>query len=123
MAQSHDRNHRKISDELVPEHSRITNLLTWKGYIFIGSLLFIVFYWMIPAWLNQELSTLQNSTARPIAEALFMRRIDWIRSAGILFGLICIFFATRNYLSTRSVSKCCGCNIRFFSRLFSKLID
>jgi hypothetical protein len=123
MTKCHDQCQRKIPDELAPVHSRITNVLSWKGYICLGSLLFIVFFWMIPVWLNHELSTLQYSTVRPIAETLFMRRSHWIQSAGIALGSICIFLAVRNYLSTRSVSKSGGSNIRFFSRLFAKLID
>jgi hypothetical protein len=78
---------------------------------------------MIPSWLNHELSTLHNSTIRPIAETLFMRRIHWIQLAGIALGSIFIFFAIRNYFSNQSISKGSGSNINFFSRLFAKLID
>jgi len=123
MTKSHDRKNRKISEKLSSDNSRITNIFTWKGYIFLGSLLFMIFYWMIPAWLNNELSTLQNSTIRPIAEALFMRRIHWIQLAGIAFSSICILFAIRNYLLNRSIIKSGASNINFFSRLFAKLID
>jgi len=91
MTQSHDRKNMKISDALSSENSHITYIFTWRGYIFLGSLLFMIFYWMIPSWLNHELSTLHNSTIRPIAETLFMRRIHWIQLAGIALGSIFIF--------------------------------
>ena len=123
MSQSHDRKNLKISDELSSGSLHITNVLSWRGYIFLGSLLFMIFYWMIPAWLNRELSTLQNSAIRPIAEALLMRRIHWIQLAGIALGSACTFFAIRNYFFMRSISKSSGSNINFFSRLFAKLID
>ena len=127
MTKSHDRKNRKISEKLSSDNSHITNIFTWKGYIFLGSLLFMIFYWMIPAWLNNELCTLQNSSIRPIAEALFMRRIHWIQLAGIALGSICTIFAIRNYFFTRSIRKSSseskGDNINFFSRLFTNLID
>jgi hypothetical protein len=105
MPQSHVQKNRKTSDALSSENLPIANTLRWRRYIFLGSLLFMIFDWMIPAWLNHELSTLQNSTLRPIAEALFMRRIHWIQLAGIALGSICIVFAIRNYFSARSISR------------------
>ena len=123
MPENHDRQNREISDELSSGSLHVTNIASWKRYIFLGTLLFMIFYWMIPAWLNHELNTLQTSTIRPIAEALFMRRIHWIQWAGIALGSICVFFAIRNYLAIQSISRSGGSNISFFSRLLAKLID
>lgn len=123
MPQSHVQKNRKTSDALSSENLPIANTLRWRRYIFLGSLLFMIFDWMIPAWLNHELSTLQNSTLRPIAEALFMRRIHWIQLAGIALGSICIVFAIRNYFSARSISRIGRKNTTYLSRLFAKLTD
>lgn len=127
MPQNHDIKIRKKSDARPSERLHVTNTPGWKGYVILGCLLFMIFYWAIPAWLNHELSTLQNSTIRPIAETLFMRRIYWIQSAGIALGSLCIFFAMHNYFSARfikkSISKSGGGNISYFNRLFAKLID
>ena len=123
MPQSHVQKNRKTSDAPSSEHLPIANTLCWRRYLLLGSLLFMIFYWMIPAWLNHELSTLQNSTLRPIAEALFMRRIYWIQLAGIALGSICIVFAIRNYFSARSISSNGRNNTTYLSRLFDKLTD
>lgn len=127
MPQNHDIKIRKKSDARTSERMHITNRRGWKGYVILGCLLLMIFYWLIPAWLNHELSTLQNSTIRPIAETLFMRRIYWIESAGIALGSICIFFGMHNYFSSRaikkSISKSGEGNISYFNRLFAKLID
>jgi len=127
MPENHDRKNRGISDELSSESLHVTNIASWKRYICLGTLLFMIFYWMIPAWLNHELSALQDSTIRPIAKILFIRRIYWIQLAGIVFGSICIAFAIHNYFSyrsiKRSINKNSGNNINFLSRLFARLLD
>jgi hypothetical protein len=122
MTQSHIHKDLKISDARSSENYPIANTLSCRGYILLGILLFMIFYWMIPDWLNHELITLQNNAIRPIAETLFVRRIYWIQLAGIALGLICAFFAIRNYLLTRSISKSGG-NFKFFNRLCAKIID
>ena len=123
MPQSHVQKNRKTSDAPSSENLPIANTFSWRRYLLLGSLLFMIFYCMIPAWLNHELSTLQNSTLRPIAEALFMRRIYWIQLAGIALGSICIVFAIHNYFSARSISSNGRNNTTYLSRLFSKLTD
>ena len=127
MPQNHDISNRKKSDARSSERLHVTNTPGWKGYVILGCLLFMIFYWMIPAWLNHELSTLQHSSIRPIAETLFIRRIYWIQLAGVALSSLCIFFAMRNYFSKRAIRKSIGNsgggNINFFSRLIAKLID
>lgn len=127
MPQNHDIKNREKSDAWPSVNLHITDTPGWKGYIILGCLLFMILYWIIPAWFNHELSTLQNSSMRPIAETLLMRRIYWIQSAGMALGSIFIFFAVRNYFSTRSIRKTIGnigrCNINYFSQLIAKLID
>ena len=127
MDNRHKQKDQTISVDRSPENSGLTNILSWRGYFFLGSLLLMIFCWMIPSWLNYELNTLQNSTMRPIAETLFMRRIDWIQSAGIVLGSICMFLAIINYFFNRSFKKSHGTrggsNINFFSRLITKIID
>jgi hypothetical protein len=126
MPQSPDHKSRKISVAVSADNLRDTNIFTWQAYILVGSLLFMTFYWLVPAWLNHELSTLHHGTVRPIAETLFMRRIHWIQLAGIALGAICIVFAIHNYFSTRlirrSISRCAGSNTNFICRLFVKLM-
>lgn len=108
MPQNHDIKNREKSDARPSVNLHVTNTPGWKGYVILGCLLFMILYWMIPAWLNHELITLQNSSIRPIAETLLMRRICWIQSTGMALGAICIFFAMRNYFSTHCIRKTIG---------------
>lgn len=127
MSKNHDIGNRKKSDARSSVSSHVNNTPGWKGCAILGCLLFMILYWMIPEWLNHELSALRNSSIRPIAATLLMRRIYWIRSAGIALGSVCIFFAVRNYCSARSfrksICKSGGININYFNRLLAKLID
>lgn len=126
MLQSRNYKNREIPDAASSESLHITNISTWRAYILLGSLLFMIFYWVVPAWLNHELSTLHHGSVRPIAETLFMRRIYWIQLAGIALGSICIVFAIRNYFFIypikKPISRKGGSNINFFCRLFAKLM-
>ena len=119
MTLRHDQHQQLLPDNLAPVSSRIHSG-TWKTYIFLGTLLFIFFYLIIPAWLNQELHLLQNNAMRPIAELLLMRRIDWVQWLGITLASLCILLAIRNYVATRPMIRS---EIHFISRLLAKLMD
>ncbi len=126
MYQSRDHANQKFSDTLTSENLRIVHIFSWKSYIFLGALLFAIFYCLVPAWLNHQLIAIHSSTIRPIAETLFVRRIHWIQLTGISLGLICISLAIRNYFVTRSIKRSISIrsksNINFFSRLLAKLM-
>jgi len=118
MTHRHGQHLLPLPDNLAKTRSRISS--TWKTYLFLGTLLFILFYLMIPAWLNQELNLLQNNAIRPIAEPLLMRRIDWIQWLGIILSLVCILLAIRNYVATRSIIRS---EAHFIRRLLAKLMS
>lgn len=126
MHQSRNHANQKFSDTLISENLRIVHIFSWKSYIFLGALLFAIFYCLVPAWLNHQLIAIHSSTIRPIAETLFVRRIHWIQLTGISLGLICISLAIRNYFVTRSIKRSISIrsksNINFFSRLLAKLM-
>lgn len=126
MHQSRNHANQKFSDTLISENLRIVHIFSWKSYIFLGALLFAIFYCLVPAWLNHQLIAIHSSTIRPIAETLFVRRIHWIQLTGISLGLICISLAIHNYFATRSIKRSISIrsksNINFFSRLLAKLM-
>jgi len=127
MHQSRNHANQKFSDTLTSEHLRIAHIFSWKSYILLGSLLFTIFYCLVPAWLNHQLVAIHNSSIRPIAEALFVRRIQWIQLTGICLGLICIALSIRNYFVTHSIKRSTGkrskSKMNVFRRLLAKLMD
>jgi len=123
MAYRRYRRKRSIASEVLSDTSYIANRLSWKGCIIFGILSFVLFYFLIPMWLEQELNSLQDNMFRPVAEVLFARRIHWVQWIGIALGLICTFFAIRNYFSLQLVGRAGERNVSFFSRILAKFLD
>jgi len=127
MHRSRDHANQKLLDVPTSDNLRIAHICSWRSYIFLGSLLFTIFYCLVPAWLNLQLLAIQSSNIRPIAETLFVRRIQWIQLTGVCLGLICIALSIRNYFVTRSIKRSISIrnesNTNVFRRLLAKLMD
>lgn len=117
------RQRRTHAGQLLGDTSYIANRLPWELAMAFGVILFTLFYWAVPAWINQHLDSLQGNQYRPIAEALFARRVHWFQWLGIALGLICTFFAIRNYFLIERLD--CGGEHRaaFISRIIARLLD
>lgn len=103
--------------------THVANRLSWKGAVVLGVALFIVFYWLVPAWINHQLNSLQSNPYRPILEAAFARRVHWVQWLGITLGLVCGFFALRNYFGAQPLGRNAERNVGFFSRLLARWLD
>lgn len=101
----------------------IANRLSWKGAVIFGVILFAIFYWALPAWINHQLSSLQSNIFRPMLEVVFARRVHWVQWLGIALALICAFFAVRNYLACQRLGVGGERNVSFFSRLLARWLD
>lgn len=117
------RRKRSMASEVLADTAYIANRLSWKGAAIFGVVLFVLFYWVLPAWINHQLSSLQNNMLRPMFETVFARRVHWVQWLGIAFALICAFFAIRNYLAYQRLGAYGERNVSFFSRLFARWID
>lgn len=116
MPLSHGRRQHPTPVNLTPVRSPIHGSGTWKTYIFLGILLYIFFYLMIPGWLNRELCVLQHNEIRPIAGPLLMRHINWVQWLGITLASVCMLLAIHNYIATHPIRN----NVHFISRLLAK---
>lgn len=117
------RRKRSMAGEALADTARIANRLSWKGAAILGAVLFIVFYWVLPAWINHQLSSLQSNVFRPMLEAVLARRMHLVQWLGIAFALICAFFAIRNYLAYQRLGAYGERNISLFSRFFARWLD
>jgi hypothetical protein len=119
------RYHRKCSaaSKVLSDTSYIANRLSWKSALIFGVVSFLVFYWLIPMWLNHHLASLQNNMFRPVMEVLFAKRIHWFQWVGIALGLICTFFAIRNYFAAQRFGSVGERNVSLFSRILAKWLD
>jgi len=114
---------RSMAGEMLSDTSYVANRLSWKGAAILGAVLFVIFYWLLPAWLNHQLNSLQGSMLRPLVEAVFAKRIHWVQWLGIALGLICAFFAVRNYFAFQRIGRDGERDVSFFSRLLARLLD
>lgn len=117
------RRKRSIAGEILSDTSYIANRLSWKGAAAFGVVLFVIFYWLMPAWINHQIETAHSANSRMMLEALFARRIHWFQWVGIALGLIGGFFAVRNYFATRPLNRYDENNVSFISRLLARWLD
>lgn len=89
----------------------------------LGVILFAVFYWAIPAWLNQHLESMHNNLHRSLIEILFAKRVHWSQWLGIASGLICAFYAVHNYFLVDRLDRSGEHGVSFFSRIIARFFD
>jgi len=117
------RRKRSVAGQIFSDTSYIANRLSWKGAAVFGLVLFVIFYWLVPAWINHQFKTSQSDIYRPMLEAFFVRRIHWFQWIGIALGLICAFFAVRNYFASEQLGRYGESNVSFLSRLLARWLD
>jgi drug/metabolite transporter (DMT)-like permease len=101
----------------------IANALPWWGAAIFGLVLFVVFYWLLPMWMQAKLDERQGSMFRPVLEAIFDKRMHWSQWLGITLGLIGLFFAVRNYFVARSMDRRDLWGVGWLARLFARFLD
>ena len=117
------RRKRSSSGNLLGETISVANRLSWKLSILLGVILFVLFYWVAPTAITHQLESLQGNPYRPLIESLFARRLHWFQWIGIALGLVCAFFAMRNYLSAPPLDRGGQRNVGFFSRFLARWLD
>ncbi len=117
------RRKRSRASEALADTAYIANRLSWKAAAIFGVVAFVVFYWVLPAWITHQLSSLQNNMLRPMLETVFARRVHLVQWLGIAFALICAFFAIRNYLACQRLDAYGERKVSFFSRLVARWFD
>jgi len=116
----HYRRRRSTAGQIVGDTSYVANRLPWEWAVILGIALFIFFYWAVPAWVYQHLESLQGNAYRPLLESLFARRVHWSQWLGIALGLVCAFFAVRNYFLMDQLDRSGECGVSFFSRIIAR---
>lgn len=117
------RKKRSMAGGMLSDTSYIANRLSWVGSAILGFVLFVVFYWLLPMWINHQLNSLQGNMFRPMMETLFARRVHWVQWLGIALALICAFFSVRNYFGSQRLNRQGERDVNFISRLLARLFD
>lgn len=109
--------------QLFGDTAHLANRFPWQWSAFLGLALFAVFYWVLPAWIHHQLSTLQGNMFYPIIEAIFAKRIHWLQWIGTGLLVVCFIFAARNYLSMGTLDRRGERDVGWLTRLVVRLID
>lgn len=109
---------------LVRDTVEVGNRLPWWGAALLGVLLFSVFYWFLPAWIHHQWdANLDRSLFSNMVRQAFERRVHWLQYLGIVLGVICAFFAIKNYFWSERLSRDGERDVGFFSRLLARILD
>ena len=82
---------RSHASQIISDSAFIGSRLPWWGALLFGLVTFLLFYFIVPSWLESKIASGEGSVIYPAIEALF----GWL---GIVCGLIGLFFCVRNYL-------------------------
>ena len=96
--------------------------LPWPTALALAVVSMMLFYWVVPAYIDTRMDALQAGVAR---EALTHRFAHWSRRAellGVTLALVFGFFAIRNYRSVRRMSHTNARRVGLASRLLARLI-
>lgn len=89
---------RSHANQIISDSVFIGSRLPWWGALLFGLVTFVLFYFIIPSWLEAKIAADANSSIYPALKALFGRRMHLFEWLGIVCGLIGLFFCVRNYL-------------------------
>lgn len=113
---------RSSAARVAGEASALANRLSWKGAALLGVVLFVVFYWLLPAWLRSNLNPAPTSALRPVVEYVVGRRIYWSQILGIALALVCAFYAVHNYFSSRRLGHQGQRGVGMLSRILARIL-
>lgn len=82
------RRRRSHAGQVVNDVAYIANRLSWKSAALLGAVLFVIFYWAIPAWLASRLAVPEGNQLRAAADIMLFRPMRWSEWVGIASALV-----------------------------------
>ncbi len=55
------RRRRSMASSIVSDTAYIANRLSWKGALLFGTVLFAIFYWVLPAWIGYQMQDVKRT--------------------------------------------------------------
>jgi hypothetical protein len=95
---------RKSKTSIISDTVYIGARLPWWGTLAFGVLVFVIFYFVIPVWIENKILVHGDSPMLFALSEVMNRRIHWFQYLGIACGLVCAFFAIRNFFIAKSAS-------------------
>ncbi|WP_127472025.1 hypothetical protein [Thiomicrorhabdus aquaedulcis] len=96
----------------------------WLVAATAGLFLFVLFYVFLPFLMgNYFENNLTQTPLRGMLRQLFEYRLHWLEYMGIVFGLIGVFFAVKNFFFSQRLSANGEAGVGFLSRVFGRLVN
>lgn len=108
---------------VVRDTAHVGSKISPIGALVLGALVFSLFYWVIPLWLETKLQGLEGNQFKPIVEIFYARRGNVLRWVGIASALVCIYFSIRNYFILSRASNTEISLSSFFAKILGRNID
>lgn len=114
-----------LAGSIVRDVAYVCNRVSWRVSLAYGAILFVAFYWIVPALLLEWMDRLRGK--HPIIysflEPLFVRRAHWAQWLAVALALLCGFFALRAYFRADRLTYHHEQRAGFFSRLLARWLD
>lgn len=112
-----------LAGSIVRDVAYVGNRVTWHFSLIYGAVLFIAFYWIVPALLLHRLERLRTNPLYPLLEVVFARRVHWSQWLAVALALLCGFFALRAYFRSARLTSNGERRTGFASRLLARHLD
>lgn len=112
-----------LASSIVRDVAYVGNRVSWRFSLVYGVVLFVAFYWVVPALLLRGLERLRGNPLYPLLDAVFARRVHWSQWLAIALALLCGFFALRAYFRADPLAYRSERRAGLLSRLLARWID
>jgi drug/metabolite transporter (DMT)-like permease len=114
---------RKSKTSIISDTVYIGARLPWWGALVLGAVLFVIFYFAIPAWIESKILVHGDSPLLFAVSEVMSRRMHWSQYIGIACGLVGVYFAIRNFLVAKSACHPERGIIGFVARMLGREIN
>ncbi len=109
--------------QIIRDTTKAASRLSWRKYLVLGAIGFVIFYWLVPGWIEHQTSSQAQSQFVPVIDAILGRRVRALKLVGIAIVLVCVFFAIRNYHTQQRMGRTGLQATGFFARLLARILD
>ncbi|WP_345847682.1 hypothetical protein [Shewanella algae] len=114
--------HRSNASQIIFDSVIINSRLPWVYALLFGLISFLIFYYVVPHWLESRLAAGAGSNVYPALEAIYGKAIKTFHYIGIATCAVGLFFSIHNYFMGAVERRQRGV-VAFIARLVGRQLD
>lgn len=114
---------RSNASQIISDSVVIGSRLPWYGALLFGLISFLIFYYVVPDWLESRINAAQGAIIYPALEVMYGRGIRLFHYLGIATGAIGLFFTVCNYFILSSTNRSENHIVALLARLIGRQLD